>query len=157
MIEIKSMTKNDIVSVARIHSEAFIRQCASTKWVRCNFNAFPRIMMYVATDEKKQVVGYIQWVQKSGFRKESVIELEQIAVLQKFQGNKIGSELIKRSLEFVREYLARQSSTLKAVIVTTRADNFARNLYEKTLDVEVAATVKNLYSADEVFMIATYN
>lgn len=153
---IRAMTKNDIDTVSMIHGEVFSRQYASRKWVSCNFNAYPRIMMYVATDEKNNIIGYIQWLQKSGFRKESVMELEQIGVLQRYQGKKIGTELIRRSLEFVKAYLASQNSILKAVIVTTRSDNFAQNLYEKTLGAKVSATIKNLYSADEVVMVAKY-
>lgn len=156
MITIRPMTKNDIDSVAKIHSEAFTRQFASKQWVSCNFNAYPRILMYVAMNEKREVVGYIQWIQKSGFRKDTAIELEQIAVLPIMQGNKIGTELIQCSLEFVNDYLTSQDSILKAVMVTTRSDNIAQNLYEKILGVKVAATIKDLYSADEVVMVAKY-
>lgn len=55
-------------------------------------------MLFVARDEKDQIVGYIQWIQKSGFRNESVIELEQIAVLQNKRGKGIGALLIRESL-----------------------------------------------------------
>ena len=64
---VRAMTKNDIDAVSMIHSEAFSRQFASKKWVSCNFNAYPRIMMYVATKE-----GYIVAIFngcKSGFVK----------------------------------------------------------------------------------------
>jgi hypothetical protein len=37
--------------------------------------------------------------------------------------------------------------------VTTRADNFAQKLYKKALNVKTEATIADLYSADEVFMI----
>lgn len=110
--------------------------------------------MYVAENENNQIVGYIQWLQKSGFRQESVIELEQIAVSPSFQGKKIGTELIMRSLELARQYLLRQDSILKAVIVTTRSDNIAQRLYEKTLNAKVHACITDLYSADEVVMVA---
>jgi ribosomal protein S18 acetylase RimI-like enzyme len=156
MITIRPMTKNDIDSVAKIHSEVFTRQFASEQWVSCNLNAYPRILMYVAKTEKGKVVGYIQWLQKSGFRKDTVIELEQIAVLPIMQGNKIGTELIQRSLELVHEYLTSKDSILKTIMVTTRSDNNAQNLYEKILGVKVAATIKDLYSSDEVIMVAKY-
>jgi ribosomal protein S18 acetylase RimI-like enzyme len=113
-------------------------------------------MIFVAANELNQIVGYIQWLQKSGFRKETVIELEQIAILSTFQGKQIGTQLIAQSLKLVEEYLARQTSILKAVIVTTRSDNMAQNLYEKTLGVKINATIKNLYSHDEVIMIAHF-
>jgi len=72
----------DINAVAKIHAQAFPRQHSSEKWISSNFAAFPRIMIFVARDEQDKVIGYIQWSHKSGFRKEAVIELEQIAVLK---------------------------------------------------------------------------
>lgn len=154
MITIRPMLEQDIDSVSLVHSEAFKRQSASRKWVTCNFLAYPRIMMYVAVNDENQITGYVQWLQKSGFRKESVVELEQIAVLPTFQGKNIGTKLIKQSIEFVKEYLLSQHSILKAVIVTTRSDNQAQRLYEKTLNAKVNACITDLYSADEVVMVA---
>ena len=156
MITIRAMTQKDIQTVAHIHSEAFSRQFASTKWVTCNFNAHPRILMYVAIAENDQVVGYIQWLQKSGFRKEAVLELEQIAVLPKFQGKKIGTALIEQSLYLVKIFLEKENAILKAILVTTRADNDAQKLYARVLKAKVTATISNLYSADEVVMVAKY-
>ena|SRR3990167_327810 len=156
MIKIRHMSNDDIKDVSFVHSEAFNRQLASRKWITCNFNAYPRIMMFVAVDEMNKIVGYIQWLQKSGFRKETVVELEQIAVLPAFQGKKIGTELINCSLKFIKEYLVTQNSILKSIMVTTRTDNLAQKLYKKTLGVEIVATIKNLYSADEVVMVTKY-
>lgn len=154
MITIRAMQLNDIDPVAYIHSQAFKRQLSSKEWISCNFNAYPRIMVYVAVTEASKIVGYIQWIQKSGFRNEAVIELEQLAVLPDHQGNKIGTKLINVSLEAIKNYLAIKNSKLKSVIVTTRADNFAQRLYQKTLNAKISAYIKDLYSADEVIMIA---
>lgn len=71
-----------------------------------------------------------------------------------FQGQGIGRNLIEKSLPLVKEELAKKSSTLKHIMVTTRADNHAQELYKSTLGAEVEATISNLYSADEVLMIA---
>lgn len=65
---------------------------------------------------------------KSGFRRETVIELEQIAVLPQMQGQKIGSLLITESLEQVRIFPSEMEFSIKAVMVTTRADNRAITL-----------------------------
>src|SRR5438874_2161251 len=100
------MHQDDIGEVVRVHSQQFPRQKDSLKWISCNFAAFPRIMMYVARDEEDKIIGYIQWIQKSGFRQESVIELEQIAVLKSYQRKGIGSLLIEKSLENVKAYLS---------------------------------------------------
>ncbi|WP_287008170.1 GNAT family N-acetyltransferase [Legionella sp.] len=153
-IIILPMHHEDIKEVAKLHSQAFLRQKNSIDWVRCNFAAFPRIMLFVARDEKDQIVGYIQWIQKSGFRNESVIELEQIAVLQNKRGKGIGALLIRESVNAIKNYLNDSSSKLKAILVSTRTDNSAQALYKKVLGAEQVAVIKDLYSHDEVIMIA---
>ena len=151
---ITHMNRDDILAVAKVHSQQFPRQHNSSLWISCNFSAFPRIMLFIARDEKGHVVGYIQWIQKSGFRKESVIELEQIAVLKKHQGNGIGTKLVKESLSFIKDYLNDSNSILKSVLVTTRTDNAAAQaLYKKALGAEEIAVIKGLYSHDEVIML----
>lgn len=156
MTLIKPMLEKDIDSVAEIHRKIFVRQLASKKWVSSNFNAYPRIIMFVAVSKEHEIIGYIQWLQKSGFRKESVIELEQIGVLPNFQKKGIGSKLIYESLKLVNDYLLANHSTLKAIIVTTRSDNAAKKIYTQCLGANVISTIKNQYSADEVIMLASY-
>ena len=58
------------------------------------------------------------------------------------------------SLPLVKEQLGTRGATLKHIMVTTRADNYAQELYRQALGVEVECTIKDLYSADEVIMIA---
>ena len=148
------MHEDDIAAVAKVHSEQFPRQMESVKWISCNFAAFPRILMFVARDEKDNIIGYIQWIQKSGFRQQSVIELEQIAVLKSQQCKGIGSLLIKKSLKYIKEYLTDTNSNLKAILMTTRIDNSAKSLYERVLKAKEIAVIKDLYSHDEVIMLA---
>ena len=147
------MSKEDLSQASIVHEQAFPRQQNSHKWLECSFKAYPRILCYVAIINET-VVGYIVWSQKSGFRPEAVVELEQIAVLPKYQGQGIGQMLIQQSLPNVRQQLSNQESSLKHVIVTTRADNFAQKLYKQVLGAKVEATIANLYSADEVIMVA---
>ncbi len=139
--------------MALVHHEAFSRQTMSEKWIVCNFQAFPRIRQFVALLEG-EVIGYIQWVEKSGFRKEAVLELEQIAVQASRRGQGVGTALIQQSLAMIQEALALRGSTLKHVLVTTRSDNQAQRLYAKVLGAQVEATLSNLFSADEVVMVA---
>ncbi|MEZ8826959.1 GNAT family N-acetyltransferase [Vibrio sp. 10N.261.55.A7] len=147
------MKSNDLSDTALVHQSVFVRQNYSHEWLQCNLNAFPRYMIFVAEIDNV-IVGYIIWVQKSGFRLEVVLELEQLAVKPNFQGKGIGRKLILDSLPLVRAQLALKNSVLKHILVTTRADNHAQKLYRDTLGAEVEATISNLYSADEVLMIA---
>ena len=150
---IRKMVKGDIPSVAEVHRQTFTRQRGSDEWITCNFLAEPRMQYFVALDGT-DIVGYIHWTQKSGFRPEVVLELEQIAVIPRAQGRGIGRTLIEKSLPLVKEQLGTRGATLKHIMVTTRADNYAQELYRQTLGVEVESTIKDLYSADEVIMIA---
>ena len=152
-VKIRRMSSEDLFQASEVHALSFTRQTHSYDWLQCTFKAFPRTLCYVAIKDET-IAGYIVWSQKSGFRPEAVVELEQIAVLPSLQGKGIGKILTEHSLQLVREYLLEQGSTLKHVIVTTRADNYAQTLYRQVLKAEVEATITNLYSADEVIMIA---
>jgi ribosomal protein S18 acetylase RimI-like enzyme len=151
-MNVRHMTANDIQQVAEVHTAAFVRQTMSRDWIRCNFNAYPRMQFFVA-EESGAIVGYIHWTQKSGFRTTVVLELEQLAVNPDFLGQGIGGQLITESLPLVQAQLAKRGATLKHIIVTTRADNYAQKLYQRTIGAETEATITDLYSADEVFMI----
>ena len=148
------MHAEDTGIVAKIHTQAFSRQHSSEKWIASNFAAFPRIMIFVARDEQDRVIGYIQWIHKSGFRKEAVIELEQIAVLKTNQHQGIATKLIQESLTQVKDHLRDNKSVLKSILISTRSDNHAQALYKKVLGAQVIATVKDFYSADEMLMLA---
>ena len=148
------MHRDDINAVAKVHAQQFPRQHSSSIWVSCNFAVYPRIMLFVARNEAEDVVGYIQWIQKSGFRKQAVIELEQIAVLKNYQGKGIGTQLIKESIPHIKTYLEDSHSSLEAILVSTRIDNAAKTLYKNVLGAEEIAVIKDLFSQDEVVMLA---
>lgn len=150
---IRFMDSADLKSAAQIHQLTFPRQRNSLEWLQCNLNATPRFLNFVVV-VNHHIVGYIIWVQKSGFRSEAVIELEQLAVHPHFQGQGIARKLINESLLLVKKQLANNDSILKHIMVTTRSDNVALQLYKETLGAEVETTISNLYSADEVLMIA---
>lgn len=150
---VKPFTQADVASVARVHQHTFPRQRDSLAWVECNARAFPRVQYYVA-ERDGQVVGIIQWMQRSGFREQVVLELEQLGVDPAVQGLGIAKALIRDSLPLVRKQIGERGATLKHVMVSTRADNQARRLYESVLGAREVATVRDLYSADEVLLVA---
>jgi ribosomal protein S18 acetylase RimI-like enzyme len=153
MITVRKMTVTDLEAVAEVHRRAFPRQSGSQEWIECNFRAHPRIQYFVV-DDKGQIKGFIEWLQKSGLRKEVVLELEQMAVDPLYQGRGLGRVLIEESIPLVAKQLAERGAMLKHAIVTTRADNYAQRLYESALGAKAEATISNLYSADEVLMVA---
>lgn len=151
--EIRRMNQEDLAGTSEVHREAFERQMNSLEWLSCSLKAYPRMLCYVAKD-KVSIVGYIIWTQKSGFRHQAVIELDQIAVTPIHQGKDVGQALIERTLPLVKHVLESNGSHVKHIIVTTRADNHAQQLFRKTLGAEVESTIPQFYSADEVVMIA---
>ena len=154
-MNIRSMEDGDLDAVAAVHKAAFARQHYSTEWIACNYAAYPRMQFYIAVLDG-EVLGFIHWTQKSGFRAQVVLELEQIAVHPNWHGRGIGTTLIKESIPLVKTKLAEKGAILKHIIVTTRADNGAQRIYKKELGAEIEATITNLYSADEVIMVARH-
>jgi hypothetical protein len=54
----------------------------------------------------------------------------------------------------MKDELHGRGAILKHIMVTTRADNYAQRLYRQALGAEVECTLRDLYSADEVIMVA---
>ncbi len=144
---------SDLDTVASVHEFTFPRQQRSREWIECNARAFPRIQLFVA-ELRGHVVGFAMWTQKAGFRSEAVVELEQLGVIPQYQRRGIGEALLRESLTALALHLAERHAVVKSVMVTTRADNQAQRLYQRVLGADVTATVADLYSADEVVMIA---
>lgn len=151
-INIRSMTHFDIKSVSVVHQDAFQRQQHSLEWILCNFSAFPRMQYYVA-ELNNDIVGFIHWTQKSGFRTEVVLELEQIAVKPQYQSKGIGKKLIQSSIPMVANHLAGYGATIKHFLVSTRTDNNAQKLYRETLNITKSVVISDLYSSDEIFLV----
>lgn len=150
---VRPMHLSDLDAAAAVHAAAFVRQQDSRLWLQCCLNASPRSLCYIAEQDGK-CIGYLIWMQKSGFRPEVVLELEQIAIDPKRQNCGHARQLIRDSLQDVRQQLQARHSRLKHVIVTTRADNHAQQLYASELGASIEARLENLYSADEVIMVA---
>ncbi len=159
-IVIKKLKNKDIPFVSKIVSENFsqLKDIKKAKrWVTCNFLAFPREQYFVA-ELKKEIIGYILWSEKGGFREEAVFELEQIAVTEKFRGRGVGTALILKSLSEVKKYLKKRKSKLKMVIVSVRKENpTAQALYKKTLGAKVECVIKDYLRGDEAVMIGRKN
>lgn len=152
-MNIRTLQQKDLKQAAKVHELAFSRQRHSYSWLESSLNAHPRLLCFVAEIDKA-IVAYIIWAQKSGFRPECVLELDQIAVHPDFHKQGIGTVLITKSLPLVKAQLVNQNSTLKHIMLSTRTDNQAQQLYRKTIGADVEAVINNLYSADEVIMIA---
>jgi ribosomal protein S18 acetylase RimI-like enzyme len=154
---VREVLYNDIPSIVDIYLESFKgMQDYNTvsKWVSLKFNSKPISIYYIALFDGK-AIGYILWSEHGGFRKEAVIELEQIAVSKMYRGKGIASKLIVESLRMLnRDYITARGSRIKMVIVTTASNNSAKRLYERVLNAREVAVIKDLYSNDESILIA---
>ena len=74
-----------------------VRQGHSRDWIAANARAYPRMRLYVGEDDGG-IRGYVLWSEKSGFRPDAVLELDQIAVAQPYRKRGIGEALIVQSL-----------------------------------------------------------
>lgn len=157
-VKIRRCEMSDLDSLVNVYLDCFHGMedpKLVKKWFECNFNAYPRMQYFVAELEGK-VVGYILWIEKGGFRKEAVWELEQIGVLSEYRGRGIGTKLILESLKEIKEQLKKRGSRLKLVEVTTGTHQKAQRLYEKTLGAKAECVIKNLFRGDEVVMVARF-
>ncbi|RMF32288.1 MAG: GNAT family N-acetyltransferase [Candidatus Nitrosothermus koennekii] len=122
------------------------------EWIRLKYLGYPANRYYVIEDN--EIKGYILWIELGGFRKDAVIELEQIAITPKEQGKGLGSRLIKESLKDVIKELEIRGSRLKLVKVTTGTENQAQRLYKKALNAKPVAVIPDFFRGDEVILIA---
>ena len=154
---IEKLKKKDILQASEIARNNFkgLRNNAFY-WISCNFQAFPR-MRYFAAKEKDLILGYILWVEKGGFRKEAVFELEQIAVQEKYRKRGIATSLIQESLKEIKKELSERGSFLKLIEITTGKQNKAQRLYQKALNAKAEAVLANFFREDEVIMLARQN
>ncbi len=82
--------------------------------------------------------------------------MEQLAIKKEVQKKGIGTELIKKSLLEIKQYLGKRKSTLKLIEITTGKENEAQKIYQKALGAKVECKIKDFFRTDEVIMIARY-
>jgi ribosomal protein S18 acetylase RimI-like enzyme len=153
------MKDSDSNGVARIYLQCFrgMKKLKSVKkWITLRHKSFPVSQYFVAVLHDK-IVGYIQWVELGGFRKEAVIELEQVAVSPDHQGKGIGNRLVTESLKEVSLHIRKRGSSIKLAKVTTGTSNEAQKLYGKALNARKVAIIPDFFRSDEVVMIARRN
>ncbi|MDD5331582.1 MAG: GNAT family N-acetyltransferase [Candidatus Nanoarchaeia archaeon] len=153
-ILVREMKERDILSISKLHQECFPTDYISKKdsltWIKGNYKANPRFVYYVAENNKK-IVGYILWIELGGFRKEAVIELEQIGISEKMRGKGVGTILIKKSIkQFINRYI--RPRKIELIKITTSNKNQAQKLYKKVLGAEPECVMRGIFGGDELIM-----
>jgi ribosomal protein S18 acetylase RimI-like enzyme len=156
VVEVRPARAEDLDEIASIGSEAFsgLRPLPDgRRWVESCWRAAPRMQYWVAV-RSGAVVGYILWLEKGGFRRQAVLELEQVAVRSALRGQGVGEALIRASLDGLRHELRARGAELKLVEVTTGSEQGAVGFYARVLRTEVAARIPDFFRGDEYILIA---
>lgn len=153
---VRPAVAKDVAAIAQIGCDSFsgLRPIeAADRWVQSCSRAAPRAGYWVAeTDEG--IVGYILWIEKGGFRKDAVYELEQIAVRADARRKGIGRRLILESLSDLQRSLEARSSRLKLIEVTTGSEQGALDFYREAIGTEVVGRIPDFFRGDEYILIA---
>lgn len=150
---VRRANESDIAAIAGVHGDAFPRQLDSKEWVRATLAAYPRMLAYVLIHDA-QLAGFVFWAQVSGFRRNAIVELDQLAVLSKLRGQGFGERLIEESLALVKSQLDANQQTVKALLAKTASDNKAQQLYGRVLGVKPVAEIDGLFAKPEIVMVA---
>lgn len=153
---VRKATGLDLEKIAQIGAEAFsgLRPIENGReWVSACFAAGPRMEYWVAEVEG-QILGYILWTEKGGFRTDAVVELEQIAVIARQRRTGIGRTLITESLRGVAERILNRGARLKLIEVTTGSEQNAVEFYHRVLGTEVTARLPDYFRGDEYILLA---
>jgi len=152
-MNIRYMKHSDLIGAAQVHQQVFGRHKQSPYWIEATLDAFPRFLCFVAEDAQG-ILGYLIWAQRSGFRDDATVELDQIAVLPDRLTDQVGRHLVEESLQHVSVQLAAQGACVKHINVNVREDDFQHRPYQPALEAEVAEAIAGLYHVDEA-LIAT--
>ena len=150
-IFVQKAQQDHVERIVQIHGLAFIRQKDSYQWVISTLSAYPRFMCYVIHVED-QIAGYIFWAQKSGFRPEVILELDQIAIHPDFQGKGLSKILIIDALKMLQIELYKNEQVIKNILINTSQGNFAKKLYEDVLAAKEVAVIAGLFRLPEVYL-----
>jgi ribosomal protein S18 acetylase RimI-like enzyme len=155
-VRVRPAREADLPEIAAIGSESFsgLRPLEEgTRWVRACWAAQPRMQYWVA-ERLDRPIAYILWVEKGGFRREAVVELEQIAVGSTLRGRGVGGTLVKESLDQLRQGIEREGRRIKIIEVTTGSEQGAIDFYRRTLGAEVVAKIPDFFRGDEYLLVA---
>ena len=148
---IRIARQQDISTIAAIYMTCFPKELNHQQWIEASFCASPRSTYYVI-EVSGEIVGYILWCVKNGFRASTIVELEQLAISPTHSGKGLGRALIQQSFLALGEHINQLGYSMGAVMVTTSEGNYAEKLYTSTLGVTRAALIEGYGSGNEVIL-----
>ena len=102
----------------------------------------------VVAKDKNQIIGVLQWYVKED-PKAGVVEFEEVYVLEKYLGKRIGSLIIKFAIQSVKEHFKKIKIKPRKIFLFVGRENIAaRKLYEKH-GFKLLCSVGNLFHDKE--------
>lgn len=150
-MKVRPAREKDLESIGNIYRECFPNEESHHEWIMACFRSAPKGKYYVIEIDGK-MAGYILWCVKNGFRKSTIVELEQIGVSPSFSGKGVGRYLVSESINKFTLHVNQLGYEIGALLVTTSEGNYAENLYISTLGVERSCTIKNYGSGNETIL-----
>lgn len=141
----------DVEIISTIYAACFPKELNHKLWINASFNSFPRGVYYVI-EQDCNIVGYILWCVKNGFRNETIVELEQIGIHPAYSGKGFGRKLIESSILKFQTHVESFGHAVGSVMVTTSEGNFAEGLYKSTLGVSRSAVIPGYGTGSEVIL-----
>ena len=150
-MEIRQAREADIQPISQVYKSCFPRESNHELWIRASFSAYPKSVYYVVADDD-ELLGYVLWSVKNGFRRKTIVELEQVGVHPDASGQGLGRRLIKDSIKRFESHLRSLGHNVAAVLITTSRGNFAEHLYCSTLGVKRVAEIPEYGSGTELIL-----
>lgn len=112
-ISIRRAAETDIKKIAAINTSVFLgdrdRLESAYEWVQCWFTAFP-LYQYFVIEMDGELAGYAGWQIHGGFhRAEPVIELDQLGIDKRYQGQKLAPHFMRECMRELVEWMQQKN------------------------------------------------
>ncbi len=117
-------------------------------YIRNRINYFLEDNMIAIAEDNGNIIGH-NFIQIKENPNLGVAEFEAVNVNDKYRGKGIGSELIRKSVEFAKEYFEKINTKPRCLYLMTRSNNFrAIKVYEKA-GFKIENKIGKIYKEDQ--------
>ena len=144
MINISLATRSDKEQLL-----SFFKHYQNQRLINYRVDCFLSHNFTVIAKDDQKMVGVLQWSIKED-PKMGVVEFEEVNIIKDYQGQGIGSQLIKFAIESVKNYFSQINLTPRKIFLFVSQENkIAQNLYKK-FGFQPVSKVGNLFSESEI-------
>lgn len=126
----------------------YFRHYGIREFIEKRISAYLSYANTIVAKDNDKIVGTLQWCVKED-PNAGVAEFEEVHVLEECRGKGIGSRLVERGIEEVKQYFKKHSIRLRTIYLFIDENNKeARSLYEK-FGFRFAAEIGDLFTDGE--------